>query len=97
MRYLHEKAGIVMKLVVLSLLLGAQSLSLVHAMDHVSASDTSLCAVCSISAGLDGPAHVTHEFSEIQPVIQPRSEQPVLVNPKVFAAPLTARAPPRCC
>lgn len=94
MRYLHEKAGIVLRLVLLTVLLAAQSLSFAHELDHFSAGEASLCAVCSIGNNLDVPVQVTHEppasSPNFQSVIQPSPE----VSLKVIATPLSARAPP---
>lgn len=94
MRYLPEKAAFVLRLVVLAVLLCAQSLSFAHEMGHLDAGDTNLCAVCSISTGLDSPVHVEHEFPDSQPAIHTGCGNPAPVGPRVSASPLTARAPP---
>jgi len=94
MGYLHEKAGIVLRLGLLSLLLAAQSLLIAHELDHFSAGDTSLCAVCSISSGTDSPVHVEQLPPDSMPVSPNERTRPHTVSIKVITTPLTARAPP---
>jgi len=61
MRYLHEKTGFVLRLLLLSLLLAAQTLALAHELDHVGLPDNPQCASCSLGGSLSGPVVVEHE------------------------------------
>lgn len=94
MRYLAEKGAFVLRLAVLALLLGAQSIAFAHELGHVDSGETSLCAVCSIGTGLDAPVHVEHMAPDTGPVIQKADSRLVLISPKVIETPLTARGPP---
>lgn len=78
----------------LCLLLAAQSLSLAHELDHMGLGEASLCAVCSVSHGLDTPAYADDAIPESGPARITAESQPAPVRVHRSAAPATARAPP---
>ena len=94
MLYLHEKSALVLRLVLLVLLLAAQSIASAHQIEHGDRPDTSFCAICSISSGMDVPVHVDHTQPISPPVFCASVAQPVFVFIRVVAVRCTPRAPP---
>jgi len=94
MRYLHEKFRFVLRLTLLSLLLSAQALSLMHELDHVGLPDNPQCAVCSVSGSLSGPVVIEHESWDASPAdLAPVTDRHYAAILRPFTPP-PARAPP---
>lgn len=83
------------RIAVLVVLLFAQSLLLAHQVDHYSAGDSSLCAVCQVGHGLAGPVAVNQA-----PLILPGDFTETFTFTGFLAldrtwCPAIARAPPQ--
>lgn len=89
-----HRLGIVLRSLLLGLLLVAQASAIAHEADHLASGDSGLCAVCSLSAGLDGPVASMATIPGLQdlPVFAPRT--PAFIKVAHEAAHCAARAPP---
>ena len=92
---LNKRAKSALRLVLLFILLAVQTLVLAHQADHVYAEDTSQCAVCSVSDGLDVPVVVSHNSPEAEEHASCAISCQPSIQIDTSYSPSTARAPPQ--
>ena len=83
------------RLLVLLMMIGAQSFSMAHELSHdIYGVNGALCEVCSAGPGLDTGLTVAHAAPQSTCSHQQPFIEPVIDSAKTAVAPYTARAPP---
>lgn len=95
MNFVNPRKNWRIRLLVLLLMLGAQSFSMAHELSHDNYGvNGALCEVCSAGHGLDTGLTVAHATPQITCSHQQPFIEPIIDGVKTAVAHYTARAPP---